>query len=68
MNKEKKDYVSLRIVQWGFRTILKIAGTKVTVIGKENIPDEAFIKYYENVKTRLVSHINIRHISDCEQA
>ena len=27
-----------------------------------------FIKYYENVKTRLVSHINIRHISDCEQA
>ena len=40
-NKEAKDYASLRIVQWGFRTILAIAGTKITVKGKENIPDEA---------------------------
>ena len=41
MEKTKKDKISLSVVQWGFRTILKIAGTKVTVIGKENIPDEA---------------------------
>ena len=41
MNKKKKDEISLRIVQWGFRTILNIAGTKITVIGKENMPDEA---------------------------
>ena len=41
INKKKKDEVSLRIVQWGFRTILNIAGTKITVIGKENMPDEA---------------------------
>ena len=43
VNKKKKDYVSLRIVQWGFRQILKIAGTDITVIGKENIPDEAVL-------------------------
>lgn len=39
-DKKKKDFFCLRTVQWGFRQILKIAGTKVTVIGKENIPDE----------------------------
>lgn len=40
INKKKKDELSLRIVQWGFRTILGIAGTKITVIGRENILDE----------------------------
>ena len=40
INKQKKDEVSLRIVQWGFRMILGIAGTKITVIGRENILDE----------------------------
>lgn len=39
-NKKAKDYSSLRIVQWAFRRILWFAGTKVTVIGKENLPDE----------------------------
>lgn len=39
-NPEVRDYSSLRIVQWAFRVFLKIAGTKVTVIGEENIPDE----------------------------
>jgi len=43
INKKKKDELSLRIVQWGFRTILGIAGTEITVIGKENIPDEAVL-------------------------
>ena len=41
INKKAKDYSSLRIVQWGFRVILWIAGTKITVIGKENMPNEA---------------------------
>ena len=40
VNKEKKDYQSLRIVQWGFRVILKITGVTTTVIGEENVPDE----------------------------
>ena len=41
INKKKKDELSLRIVQWGFRVILGIAGTEITVIGKENMPKEA---------------------------
>ena len=41
INKKKKDYSSLRIVQWGFGVLLKISGVKVTVIGRENMPDEA---------------------------
>ncbi len=40
-NPQAKDYFSLRFIQWGFEVILWIAGTKVTVIGKENMPDEA---------------------------
>lgn len=40
-NPKAKDYSSLRFIQWGFRVILWIAGTKVTAIGKENMPDEA---------------------------
>ena len=30
----------LRIVQWGFKAILKVTGVHTTVIGFENIPDE----------------------------
>ena len=40
VNKQKADLQSLRIVQWAFRVILRIAGVKVTVIGEDNIPDE----------------------------
>nr|WP_317283543.1 lysophospholipid acyltransferase family protein [uncultured Sellimonas sp.] len=38
-NRQKRDLSSLRIVQWGFRCILKITGVRVTVIGEENVPD-----------------------------
>ena len=47
-NKVKKDKICLRVVQWGFRIILKIAGTKVTVIGKENIPTDTAVVYVGN--------------------
>lgn len=39
-NREMRDYSSLRIVQWGFKVILKITGVETTVIGEENVPDE----------------------------
>ena len=39
-NPRARDISSLRIVQWGFKVILKLAGVKATVIGEENIPDE----------------------------
>ena len=41
INTEAKDYSSLRIVQWAFRVVLKIAGVKITIKGEENILDEA---------------------------
>lgn len=39
-NRKAKDYSCLRMVQWAFKVILKIAGVSVTVIGEENIPDK----------------------------
>lgn len=42
-NREARDYQSLRIVQWAFKLMLKMAGTKITVIGEENVPDEAVL-------------------------
>lgn len=42
-NRNARDYSSLRIVQWGFKCILRITGVSVTVIGEENIPDEAVL-------------------------
>ena len=42
-NKRVEDYQCLRMVQKAFRLMLKIAGTKITVIGEEDIPDEAVL-------------------------
>lgn len=39
-NREKRDYSSLRIVQWAFHVILKMTSVQTTVIGEENVPDE----------------------------
>lgn len=39
-NRDKRDYSSLRLVQWAFRVMLKLTGVQTTVIGGENIPDE----------------------------
>ena len=43
VNPHARDVSSLRIVQWGFKVILKMTGVEVTVIGEENIPDEAVL-------------------------
>lgn len=42
-NKKSEDYQCLRMVQKAFRLMLQVAGTKITVIGEENIPDEAVL-------------------------
>lgn len=42
-NPYARDISSLRIVQWGFKLILKATGVQTTVIGEENIPDEAVL-------------------------
>ncbi|MDD6442425.1 MAG: lysophospholipid acyltransferase family protein [bacterium] len=38
-NPRARDISSLRIVQWAFSMMLWIAGTRITYIGEENIPD-----------------------------
>ncbi len=38
-NRHKRDMLSLRAVQFGFKMMLAITGVEVTVIGEENIPD-----------------------------
>ena len=65
VNKKAKDYASLRIVQWGFRTILAIAGTKITVKGKENIPDEAalFVGNHRSYFDILILYIQCERLT-----
>ena len=36
------------MVQWAFRVILFICGTKVTVIGEENVPKDQAVLYIGN--------------------
>lgn len=45
------DLSQLRMVQWAFRFILFIAGTKVTIIGEENVPADEAVLYIGNHKS-----------------
>ncbi len=46
--KYKTDLIALRIVQWAFKCMLFIAGTKMTVIGEENVPKDQPVLYIPN--------------------
>ena len=47
-NKPAADIASLRIVQWAFKVILFLCGTKLTVIGEENVPKDQPVLYIAN--------------------
>lgn len=47
-NPALKDKSSLAIVNWAFRTILRIAGTKIIVKGEERIPQDTAVLYVGN--------------------
>lgn len=47
-NPAAKDRSCKAIVDWGFRCVIFIAGTKVIVCGKENIPTDAAVLYVGN--------------------
>lgn len=47
-NKRAADISSLRIVQWAFRVVLFLAGTKTTIIGEERIPKDEAVLYIPN--------------------
>lgn len=70
---EKKDNASRAIVSWAFHVILLIAGTKIIVHGKENIPkDHAVLfvgnhrSYFDILSTYVVSGIKIGYVAKKE--
>ena len=48
INKRAADISQLRIVQWGFRVVLFLSGTKVDVRGEENVPKDEAVLYVGN--------------------
>lgn len=46
--KYKSDLAALRMVQWAFKVMLFIAGTKQIVIGEENVPKDQPVLYIPN--------------------
>lgn len=47
-NPDLKDRSSLRIVQWAFRLVMLAAGTKMIVLGEENVPNNTAVLYIGN--------------------
>lgn len=47
-NPHAADISQLRMVQWAFKVILFLCGTKVTVIGEENVPTDEAVLYIGN--------------------
>ncbi len=47
-NMDIKNRSSLAIVNWAFRVVAFISGTKVTVIGEENVPKDRAVLYVAN--------------------
>ena len=47
-NQPLKDRSSLAIVNWAFRWVIRLAGTKVIVLGEENIPRGSAVLYVGN--------------------
>ncbi len=59
INREKGDYMALRYVQWGLRSVRVTTGLKLTVHGLENIPkDEAvlFVGNHRSIFDTVVSY------------
>ena len=63
VNKEKKDYLSLRIVQWGFRQILNIAGTEITVIGRKIFLMKPYF-LWGTTEATLISYLYMYNVKD----
>lgn len=64
-NRRARDISSLRIVQWGFKVILKMTGVTTTVIGEENVPDEPvlFIGNHRSYFDILLTYSRCRRLT-----
>lgn len=49
-NKKAADISQLRMVQWGFRCVMFLSGTKIVVRGAENVPKDEAVLYVGNHK------------------
>lgn len=61
-NADVKSRRSLAIVKWAFRVCLFIAGTKVTVIGEENVPKDEAVLYVGNHRSYfdiLITYVRV---------
>lgn len=47
-NPHLKDTSSLAIVQWAFRCVMRLAGTKIIILGDENVPRDKAVLYVGN--------------------
>ena len=65
INKNAKDLSCLRIVQWASRMVLRLSGVKMTVIGKENIPDETtlFVANHRSFFDILVLYVQCTRLT-----
>ena len=55
VSKKTMDYSSLRLVQWAFKMIIKLAGIELTVIGEENISEGIWFFISEITEASLTS-------------
>ena len=64
-NKNTEDYQCLRMVQRAFKLMISMAGTEVTVIGEENIPDEPvlFIGNHRSYFDILITYSRCKHLT-----
>lgn len=65
-SRKARDYSCLRIVQAVFKYFLFVTGTKITVIGKENIPTDGSVLYVCNHRSYfdiLVTYSQCRNLT-----
>lgn len=63
-NQRAKDISSLRIVQWAFKVILFLAGTKVVIKGEENAPKNEPVLYVGNHRSYFDIVITYSRVPD----
>lgn len=63
-NQRAKDIGSLRIVQWAFKMILFLAGTKVVIKGEENVPKNEPVLYVGNHRSYFDIVITYSRVPD----
>lgn len=52
-NRDLRDRSSLALVQWAFRCVMKLAGTKMIILGEENVPKDTAVLYVGNHRSNF---------------